>query len=268
MLALRAGGEQVLVTEQRESRIAGYEDHALQWEWRPRERHGWRLPSDARVRRVAQLGGLVLLVADSHGYVGVIGSDANEIWTVDVGRAANPHAVEMLPGGLVAVAASDGGWVRTYSIASPAVRAEVRLRGAHGLSWDEGSGLWALGDDELVLFSVDENGLTPLRRRLLPSRGGHDLMRAFGTPGRLWVTTSAHVYQYALDADRWDSGAPGLDRINVKSVGDHPVTGQILMTSAEESWWTETLRFVNPDRKIQLPGARIYKARWSVAESR
>jgi hypothetical protein len=46
-------------------------------------------------------------------------------------------------------------------------------------------------------------------------------------------------------------------------VSVHPITGQtVFMQATEEHWWNDTLGLLAPTGKIQLPGERLYKARW------
>ena len=42
--------------------------------------------------------------------------------------------------------------------------------------------------------------------------------------------------------------------------------GGSVWLQADESWWTDKLRFLKPESTILLPGERLYKARWISAE--
>jgi hypothetical protein len=50
----------------------------------------------------------------------------------------------------------------------------------------------------------------------------------------------------------------------MKSVSVHPATGQTAFVQATESWWSDTLGLLTPAGTIQLPGERLYKARWLI----
>lgn len=50
------------------------------------------------------------------------------------------------------------------------------------------------------------------------------------------------------------------DKADVKSVnlrGNH-----LIYTIAEKSWWTNNIYSVNPDKRIHIPGIRLYKVRF------
>lgn len=52
----------------------------------------------------------------------------------------------------------------------------------------------------------------------------------------------------------------------MKSVGDDPLTGQVLTVSPAEdnscAWCTSTIRFHGPDGSRRIAGTSLYKARW------
>ncbi|MFJ9040402.1 DUF6528 family protein [Streptomyces sp. NPDC102406] len=245
----------------------------------------WVYPSEAKVR--LHRGRTFLLTTASFGFVGVVEwPGGRRYWGTAVSPgddSFNPHSAEILPDGNVAVACSTGARVRLYaaSLGTRATRfAEAELKGAHGLHWDwENRLLWALGDDELVAFAVAGGAARPrLVRRFadpLPvatpgrSAGGHDLFPVAGLPGRLWVSTSASVHQYATRGRTFAqdfAGAAEISRKGVKCVGDDPRTGRVVTTVPEpglgETWWTTTVSAHRPEGAYKLVGGGIYKARW------
>ncbi len=196
-------------------------------------------------------------------------------WAADTGTG-NAHSIDLLPDGNVAVAASTGGYVRLYaaSLGARATRhAQAPLAGAHGVHWDPRTRLlWALGSRELVALRVGGTPADPelsvARRVALPTRGGHDLAPVLTRPGRLWVTTASGVYQYATGEGAFVS-YPLQSRISgpdVKSVGDDPKTGRVLVTRPERGhscvWCTTTLILYRPDGTRTLLRGGMYKARW------
>ena len=95
----------------------------------------------------------------------------------------------------------------------------------------------------------------------LPTSGGHDLSPA--RDGRsLYVTTDTNVYRFVIEDGSFLKDDELGDLPKVKSVDEHPLTGQRIYQKAGESWWSETIRFGESERVIELPGERLYKVRW------
>ncbi|MER7171504.1 DUF6528 family protein [Streptomyces mesophilus] len=241
----------------------------------------WIYPSEAKVRR--HRGRTLLLTCASFGFAAAVEyPTGRRYWGAGLGPGddlLNPHSMEILPDGNVAVAGSTGAIVRLYA-ASQGARdvpyAEAGLKGAHGLHWDRALRvLWAIGDDELVTYKV---GGSPARPTLTQTSavalpgvkpGGHDLFPVAGRRGRLWVTTNAAVFQYDIGRGEFVqdfAGAGRISRAKVKAVGDDPRTGQVVSTvpeaGLEETWWTTRVDFHLPDEARVLTDGGIYKARW------
>lgn len=285
------GGERIVVTEQATGQILlldadrqSWRNAKVLWRWRPSVSNGlgdlmgaWGLPDEAKLRH--RRGQAYLLTAGSYGLAAVVPypQGGRAYWAADVGRRANPHSVELLPDGNVAVVASHGDWLRVYT-ASEGPRAssyaQFDLRSGHGVFWDgQDELLWALGGRELVALRVegrpDRPVLREVRRTALPSRNGHDLQPVATRPGRLWVTTDTGVYQYSPSRDEFLQDYPGAERISVagvKSVGDLPRTGEVLTTVIQRgnlcTWCTDSVTLGNRGQNLTLHGAQIYKARW------
>ncbi|WP_171166696.1 DUF6528 family protein [Streptomyces sp. I05A-00742] len=237
----------------------------------------WTNPSEAKLRELD--GHRYLLATASGGLAAVVGYPGRDVyWAAHTGPG-NAHSIDLLPDGNVAVAASTGGFVRLYA-ASLGVRAtrhaEVPLPGAHGVHWEPRSRLlWALGRRELVALRVtgpaDDPVLTVVHRSALPTRDGHDLAPVLGSPGRFWVTTGSAVHQYATARHRFVD-YPRSSRVSapgVKSVGNDPATGRILVARPEPghtcAWCTSVLTFHQPDGTKRLVRGAMYKARWWTA---
>ncbi|MEV7025518.1 DUF6528 family protein [Kitasatospora sp. NPDC093558] len=235
----------------------------------------WDLPNEVKSR--TRVGQRFLLVTASGGLAAVVDTTTGAArWATDVGETANPHSIELLPDGNVAVAASEGGWVRLYA-ASQGPRAtayaEYALPDAHGVEWDRHTGLlWALGHDTLTALTVggtpDAPTLTAVRDVPLPDRGGHDLAPVLAAPGRFWVSTLHGLWEY----DTGDGGFTPVrfaDRAaerDIKSVGDEPGTGRLLTVAPTHTapcdWCTSVLTLHRPDGTRLLRGTQLYKARW------
>jgi len=260
----------------------------VKWSWRPDPKrgyrdvaHSWGSASDIRVRRLR--GRTYVVTAQGGGFAGVIEyPTGRRLWAVDAGRANSLHGAELLPNGNVAVAASRGDWVRVYAASrgrAARTHAQVPLEGAHGVLWDPARKfLWALGRDHLIALRVRGTARRPtlkvVKRTKLPSASGHDLAPVYGDRHRLWITTHYGVYQYDKRKDTFTTRYRYAERVNkriVKSVGNHPRTGQVLLTRPKwgcaTSWCTDTLEFFGPGRRNAtrvLPGAQFYRARWFV----
>ncbi|MER6303740.1 DUF6528 family protein [Kitasatospora sp. NPDC001539] len=235
----------------------------------------WTGPDEAKSRTLD--GRRYLLTTASGGLAAVVDTATGRSrWAADLGRDVNPHSIELLPDGNVAVAASAGGWVRLYAASQGSratAHATFRLAGAHGVSWDERTGLlWVLGDDELTGLRVggapDEPTLSAVRTAPLPGRGGHDLAPALGAPGRFWVSSLTGLWQYDPAADGFTAVrlAEPADERDVKSIGDDPGTGRLLTVRPDHrspcDWCTSVIRLHRPEGARTLRGAQLYKARW------
>ncbi|MCP3798488.1 DUF6528 family protein [Allokutzneria sp. A3M-2-11 16] len=256
---------------------------ATKWVWSPTSTNGfssagWSNPSDMRLRSNAHHGGQVLVTAASGGFLGVASFPAGKRkWSVAVPGADNPHAAEVLPNGNVAAAASHGGWIRLYAAsqgANATKHAQYALPGGHGVLWDpQGAVLWAIGDNLLVALKVGGTAanptLTEARKVALPSKGGHDLQPVYGNKDRLWITTNSQVYQFSKSTGAFSTDyahAASANRTSVKSVGNHPQTGQLIeakpKAGCRTTWCTDTIDFFGADAKRTRTGAEFYKARF------
>ncbi|MFJ9692128.1 DUF6528 family protein [Kitasatospora sp. NPDC101183] len=235
----------------------------------------WTNPSEAKSR--VRGGRRYLVTTASGGLAAVVDTLTGRArWAADLGGAANPHSIELLPDGNAAVAASTGGWVRVYAASQgprAAAYAEYRLPGAHGVLRDGRTGLlWAVGDGALTALRVGGTPaapvLTAVRSTPLPDGGGHDLAPVLGAPGLFWVVTLRHLYRYDPGDDRFTPvrpAGPGSDR-DLKSVGDEPFTGRLLTVAPEHTgpcdWCTSVITLHRPEGTRVLRGTHLYKARW------
>ncbi|MFC5805416.1 DUF6528 family protein [Streptomyces formicae] len=293
------GGPDLLVTDQASRRVLlldgargvwdpEAEPAVVKWAFSPvgdaryadlEPARSWVYPDEAKVR--THRGRVYVLVTASFGFAAVVEYPSGRRYWGDAlapgGIGVNPHSIELLPDGRVAVAGSTGGVVRLYAAAQGprgVPFASYRLDDAHGLQWDERRGvLWALGGDRLVVLRAGGTGARPTLSAVfetpLPSPHGHDLARVAGRADRLWVTTGSAVYQYAPGRNvflRDFAGAAGISRARVKSVGDEPVGGRVASTVPEgglgEAWWTRTVTVHRPDGTYRLVNGGLYKARW------
>jgi len=215
-------------------------------------------------------GAAILITASSGGVALVRRQDKKCLFYTS---AKNAHSACLLPQERVAVASSHGGdevllFRLNRSGAEVPPLARLKLDGAHGVLWDAGrKRLWALGTQELLLLEIrgqDDLQLVVDQKWALPAPGGHDL--AFlRDPRFLAVTTNTRVDQFDTKAGRF-APLPTLAELpRVKSLDQHPRTGAIVYhQGTEKTWWSDTIRFVDPARTLVLPDERLYKVRWDV----
>jgi len=252
---------------------------AQKWSWSPTSANGfsgltsyWGLPSDVKLR-MDRSGAYVAVVADSRGLAGLISYPGGQrIWATNVGAANNPHSVELLPDGNVAVAASSGGFVRIYTASQGSASTKsvsYPLPDAHGVQWDPARQvLWVLGGNRLAALTIGGGAAAPTISEskvvTLPTGGGHDLTPVLENHDLLWISTGSKVYQFSKSAAAIvrteDVGA-------IKSVNSMPNAQQVRTTpkaGCMTTWCTDTVNFAVPAATRTLSGAQIYKARvWS-----
>ena len=175
----------VVTTNQASKKIEIYDPAVSDWNtpaalkqaWHPTasngfadSANGWGLPSDARLRNSSFFGGQQLLVTDSYGFCAIIPYPAltGKKWSINLGPGINPHAIELLPNGNVAIAASDGSFVRVYTSSQGAQSinyASFRLLAAHAVLWDPAYNvLWVTGQDTTSTHSLTISALSALQK--------------------------------------------------------------------------------------------------------
>jgi hypothetical protein len=216
-------------------------------------------------------GGSRILISSSSGGCAVVERPSgNVIWYA---RVPNAHSLELLPRGRIVVASSvhaEGNRLVLFDLAhSDRPLWDTPLVSAHGVVWDEGRQLlWALGLKELQSYELrdwksDKPALSIKGNYPLPDGGGHDL-QPVPNSNDLVVTSGLRVYFFDRDKHEFRLHPDLGDRGNMKSVSVHPATGQTAFVQATESWWSDTLGLLTPAGTIQLPGERLYKARWLI----
>ena len=268
------------------------DDRSILWSWSPKEADGpydhasgWGNCTDARLKISGHYGGQCFVVCASLGYAALVRyPDADQVlWSQITG--GNPHAIELLPDGNVAVAASQGGWVRLYAAVlgeRSDVYAEFPLPGAHGVVWDaKYEWLWVIGDEVLTALKVKGTPEAPQleevaeRRIALPTLHGHDLFPVYGDEDRLWVTTNSDMYVYVKSAHRIEpvpADSPSEYRHYVKSLVSYGPGQRMTVVpddykdppgpcSTRNSWTTDTVGFYPAGVSRSRQGAAFYKAR-------
>jgi hypothetical protein len=255
---------------------------AVVWSWRPTESDidpmGFGLPTEIKLRTVPAWGkGQWMAISDSYGFMGVVSYPGKKKkWSLNAGKLSNVHGIEILPGGNVAAAASNGGWVRVYTASQGATSStytQFDIPDAHNVLWDpQRQVLWAVGGKQLVQLKVEGTDATPSLRLIattpLPTNGGHDLSPFYGDLDTLYVTTAKQVYLFHKSSDTFTLLQ---DTPNIKSINRQPATEQVIETSPhascdEDSWCTNIVDLICPAGIRNRPNAAVYRARLFLAD--
>lgn len=94
---------------------------------------------------------------------------------------------------------------------------------------------------------------------MMPDNGGHDLSRV--NENSMLVTTLDNVYRFDIEEEKFTKFKRMKDVGDVKSVNYNPLSGRLVYTKGEESWWTANIYTENPHRVLYIPDFRLYKAR-------
>ena len=239
----------------------------------------------AKLRNCSEYGDVALFVCgSSHGYM-VSYPEGELLWSTS-NAAANPHSIELMPNGIIAIASSTGNEIRFFSPTQSFSfqLASVKLTDAHGVLWDDiNQLLWAIGGDLLTAYRVTLNGykLTvsedSSRRVVIPTDNAHDLAPVYGNPDLLWITTGSKVYQFNKRTESFSvsyAGNEWLNRKNVKGVGNFSDGSicYIYPDGAFESWTSRSIMLIRckngemVKEKLTSDSGHFYKIRvWDTA---
>ena len=274
---------------------------AKKWSWSPTtatgfstaEVNGFGGGADARLRKVkAWSDSAFIAVADAKMAAVVSYPGAVRKWSQPL--TGNVHSTEILPNGNVAIAASDGNWVRVYCSSQGADNTsfvQYTLNAAHAVLWDSTYNLlWVTGQEPTsqahILTALEIGGtaaaptLTEVTawRSTLPSAWGHDVAPYYGDAARLWVSTNGGVYVYNKTTKSFVAAPGGSNRTFVKAVTNFSAAGAIVQTQPDANksplpavncnlngWSTSTVEFFSSSGSLQttrvVNGACFYKAR-------
>ncbi|MBO7746357.1 S-layer homology domain-containing protein [Paenibacillus sp. MWE-103] len=280
-----ADTEMVAGVDQKDNKIVVYKQNrpdwndgdAVVWSWSPTAKLGFRNidkytnASDAKLRYSDFYGGYVAITTASGGFVGIIDYETKEsLFSRNTIVENNPHSIELLPDGNIAVASSTGNTLTVYAASqgdSSGYYSQVTLPGAHGVTWDpKRNVLWAIGDYQVVGYAVtgtvERPVLTPredLAYDLPPAQGdtgawGHDLYPVYGNDDLYWVVTGDNVFQFDAAAGTVTTEFEGYDDLysrNIKSIGNQPFSGTVIRAVPNEllnpNWNTEKVDIFQPD---------------------
>ncbi len=208
--------------------------------------------------------GKEILVSSSSGAVAVVEMKTGA--THFYASVPNAHSVELLPGDLLAAAAStadNGNSIMVFDLNDGTKPLFTdSLYSAHGLVWNaRRKSLYALGYDVLREYKLASGGQLELKQQwTIPGIGGHDLQP---TPDgkSLLVTEHEGAWKFDLATYQFSKIEGFPDTENIKSLGQNKA-GQYIFTVPEERWWTFHVDFFNPEQRFAFPEMKVYKARW------
>ena len=216
-------------------------------------------------------GGRAILITSSSDGVALVERETKKVlfWA----SAVNAHSADLLPDGMVAVAASHrpdspGDRLILFAPGTPGREiANYELSWAHGVVWDDfRRKLYALGDDVVVVYKLVHGGISGLEeveRIILPDLGGHDL---YPVPGLsiLTISTANHCWVLDRNSGRLSTHTNRLaEMANIKCISVSPKTAQTAYIQAEgDDWWATRIRMLDPINTVLMPERRIYKVRW------
>jgi hypothetical protein len=243
---------------------------SVTWRWSPPAGSAvWYNLSDVRLRDTKAYG-KVVLVAASGGKTAMLRKDKKTVvWQVSTPQD-NPHSIERIPGGVIVTASTKPGRLRFYADSTHTVPFKViSLAKAHGVLYDpERSALWAIGDKQLVRYSLSGEGSgtrISVHSRVSFKGTGHDLQPVYGDPDALWFTDSYGVYRLDATKNTYEQ----VDATNqVKAYISQP-TGIRVRAKADNAgprdWGGPTIDFFDADGEKAFsrtrPGAEFYKVR-------
>lgn len=203
----------------------------------------------------------VALAVCGYGYGCMVSyPEGDLIWYTEA-AADNPHSIELLPCGVIAIASSNGGEIRFFTTDkkySKAPAATVSLPDAHGVLWDDKNNvLWAIGSYLLTAYKVtlnDDNSVTVeeqiSQRTILPYGNAHDLSPVYGSPDELCITTGRYVYRFNKTTKTFSTEYEGneyINRLNVKGAGNFTDGSLVYIfpDGALHSWTSQSIVFVH-----------------------
>lgn len=208
--------------------------------------------------------GKEILVSSSSGAVAVVEMKTGAAHFY--ASVPNAHSVELLPGNLLAAAAStadDGNSIMVFDLDDGTKPLFTdSLYSAHGLVWNaRRKSLFALGYDVLREYKLASGGQLELKQQwTIPGIGGHDLQPTYDGKSLL-VTEHEGAWKFDLATHQFSKIDGFPDTENIKSLGQNKA-GQYIFTVPEERWWTFHVDFFNPEQRFAFPGMKVYKARW------
>ncbi len=272
----------IALTNQGNSRLEVYDisestldKSSLVWEY--------RLPHEniagAKLRHSETYGDVALAVCGSSSGYMISYPEGKLLWSTD-SAANNPHSIELMPNGVIAIASSDGDEVRFFTSSGEKPVAAKSLENAHGVLWDEKNQvLWAVGGNVLAAYKVVLNAdgsvsVTEDANRCItiPDHSAHDLAPVYGNADELWITCDSKVFRFNKTSRKFYTDYPGNGILNsayVQGIGSFD-DGSIVFIRADGEYrhWTGSsivfLKYsegVMHSEVLKSPTGHFYKVR-------
>ncbi|GEP91832.1 hypothetical protein SAMN05660909_03931 [Chitinophaga terrae (ex Kim and Jung 2007)] len=272
---------------------------AKKWRWSPLPSQGFTTEeankfgggTDFKVRKMSVWQNATYAAISDNSFAAIIAYPSGERkWSKIL--SGNLHSAELLPNGNLALAASDGNWIRVYATSQGAnnnTYAEFPLGAAHAVLWDPKLNcLWVTGQDQSnnahILTALAVGGtdaqpeLTELKayRVTLPTPWGHEISAYYGNTNLLWVTTNGGEYVFNKTTKSLYV-SPTNNLTFVKGIGNQP-SGQIVLVRPDTNknprpsaycslngWATSWVDFYTAGGELQgsrlVKGACFYKVK-------
>lgn len=238
------------------------DDVLVLWEWTTEDKDFLPLDDCKPVGKGEQI-----MVTSSKRAAALVSSATGKISFNAVTPMA--HSIEYLPKRRVAVALStnpQGNSLEIYDISNPqAPLIRDTMYSGHGVVWNKkNKRLYTLNYNELREYKLCKwNSRSPSMEQVaswdIPGNSGHDL--SYVDASHLLVTCHEGVFLFNLSDGTFSEFEPMKGMENVKSVNYDPVTGRIVYTIAEISWWTHHIYQKNPDKVVNVDDVNVYKVR-------
>lgn len=272
---------------------------AKKWRWSPTTTLGFTTDeinkfgggTDFKVRKMSIWQNNTFAAISDNSFAAIIAYPSGQrVWSKVI--SGNLHSAELLPNGNLAVAASDGNWIRVYPTSQGANAnnyTEFTLGAAHAVLWDPGLNcLWVTGQDmtnnahiltALAITGTDaQPELTELKqyRAILPTPWGHEISIYHNNTNLLWVTSNGGEYVFNKTTKSF-SVSPTNNLTFVKGIGNQP-SGQIVLVRPDanknprptaycslNNWSISTVDFYTSSGQLQgsrlVNGACFYKVK-------
>ncbi|MBD2700242.1 hypothetical protein IC229_06325 [Spirosoma sp. BT702] len=268
--------KQLLVCGDTKVLLVDYKDEKdsipnIVWSWDSHE--AMDLPEAFRLKKFNTMDdckairkGEQILVSSSGGAIAIIRRKDKKV--LFHAAVPNAHSIELLPGDLIAAAASthkEGNRIMLFDSHQPDKPLfSDTLYSAHGVVWDDKrKSLFALGMSVLREYKLVKTGQPSLKKVNewnIPGKSGHDLQPA-PDGNHLFLTEMTGTWSFDLNGHTFTKIPGFTEAHDTKSVGLDK-SGQFIYTVPEKSWWTYHVRFQHPTHALSFPTMQVYKARW------
>lgn len=232
--------------------------------------------------RLRMLDGREVLAAACDTTMGcIVDIETKELVWYTVQGGGNPHSIEILPCGIVALGSTNGRSLKFFDLKGEKpsnALACYEPHDFHGLLYDPNlDRLWAWGDTELHLLKVErtEGGISYTVEEVytIEERWGHDMQPVIGSGGKkIWLTNHRHVLQFDTETRTFSTEYPGAEQIicpDTKAVGNYPDGTVVTMVpdAGFLPWTSYTVRVFTPGedgytrKDLAIPGRASYKVR-------